>query len=195
MANPAPEPPPDLHAKSLPLEILSTGTVIHRVHATAKNAKFFGWTGNWRFDSPDGSYGTLYAAMSEQACFVETLLRGLNGFVAQSELQMRSFCRFTAVRDIRLVPLYGPHMVGIGATAAVTSNPDYSLCQRWSQALHSNDDVPDGILYKSNYDNDELAVVLFDRAANAIDNGSSTPIMSDIPLLGGILNRYKASIR
>jgi hypothetical protein len=195
MGNPAPEPPLDLGAKSLPLEILSPGAVIHRVHKTAKGAKFFGRSGDWRFDSPHGRYGTLYGGMTEQACFVETLLRGLNGFVARSELEIRSFCRFTVVREIRLARLYGPFMSTIGATAAVSSNPDYSVCQRWSEALHSHGDAPDGIVYKSNYDNDELAIVLFDRAANAIDNGVSTPIMSNIPLLGEILNRYKASIR
>jgi RES domain len=195
MANPAPEPPSDLHLRALPLEILSSGAVVHRIHLTARGPKFFGRTGSWRFDSPDGSYGTLYLGMSAEACFVETLLRGLNGFVAQSELHVRSFCRFAAIRDLRLVRLYGPDMVALGATSGVSANPDYGLCQRWSQALHSHFEAPDGILYKSNYDNDELALVLFDRAHDAIDSGSSTPVMNDHPLLGRILDRYKASIR
>jgi hypothetical protein len=137
----------------------------------------------------------MYAATSERACFVETLLRGPNMFVAQAELETRSFCRLRALRDIRLVRLFGPSMVGIGATGVVASSPDYGLSQRWSQALHAHNDAPDGILYRSNYDNDEFAVVLFDRAASAIDNGTSTPVMSDLALLGAILNRYKASIR
>jgi hypothetical protein len=137
----------------------------------------------------------LYAAKSEHACFVETLLRGLNGYVAKTELEKRAFCRFTVVREIRLVPLYGRHMAVLGATAAVTSNPDYRVSQRWSLAFHSHSGVPDGILYRSTYDNDELALVLFDRAAPAIDSGSSTPMMSDLALLGSILDRYKAAIR
>src|ERR1700680_1119030 len=195
MGDPAPEPPSDLHKRSLPLEILSSGLVIHRVHATAKAAKFFGRSGDWRFDSPDGSYGTLYATKSEHGCFVETLPRGLNGFVAQSELYKRAFCRFTLQREMKVVRLYGPYMSGIGATAAVTSSPDYRLCQRWSQAFYSHTQAPDGILYKCNYDNDELALALFDRAADAIDSGSSTPILNDLALLGSILDRYKASLR
>jgi hypothetical protein len=133
--------------------------------------------------------------MSAEACFAETLLRGLNGFVARSELEIRSLCRFTVVRELRLVRLYGPHIAMLAATAGVSANPDYGLCQRWSRALHSHRERPDGILYKSNYDNDELVSVLFDRARDAIDSGSSTPIMSDPRLLGRILNRYRASIR
>ncbi|SRR6266545_145103 len=195
MGNPAPEPPSDLDTRPLPLEVLPLGSAIHRVHVIARGPKFFGRTGDWRFDSPDRSYGTLYGAKSESACFVETLLRGLDGFVAQSELKKRAFCRFTLTREVRLVRLYGPDMASIGATAAVTSNPDYSLCQRWSRTLFLHRDAPDGIIYRSNYDNDEHAIVLFDRAANAIDGGSSTPIMNDPSLLGSILNRYKASIR
>jgi len=157
--------------------------------------KFFGKTGNWRFDSPNKDYGTLYAAMSEQACFVETLLRGLNSFVAQSELDIRSLCSFRVIREIRLVRAYGPHLNSVGASSVVTSTSDYEVCQRWSQKFHSHPDAPDGILYRSNYDNDELALVLFNRAEAAIDAGSSKPIMSDTGLLGKILNRYKASIR
>jgi hypothetical protein len=195
MAESAPEPPSDIHARSLPLETLPTGTVVYRIHLTGKKAKFFGCTAVWRFDSPERTYGTLYVGMSVDVCCAETLLRGLNGFVAQSELQIRSLCRFTATRNLRVVSLYGPHMMVLGATAGVTANPDYGICQRWSRALHSHGEVPDGILYRSNYDSDELALVLFDRAYDAIDVRSSTPIMNDLSLLGRILNRYRASIR
>jgi hypothetical protein len=137
----------------------------------------------------------LYLGLSAEVCFAETLLRGLNGFVARSELEIRSLCRFTAVRELRLVRLHGPHMTMLAATAGVTANPDYGLCQRWSRALYSQRQGPDGILYRSNYNNDELVSVLFDRARDAIDRGSSTPIMSDVRLLGRTLNRYRASIR
>jgi hypothetical protein len=195
MAHEAPEPPSDIETRPLPLEILSAGTVLFRIHSSVNNPKFFGRSKTWRFDSPDESYGTLYLGMSAEACFAETLLRGLSGFVARSELEIRSLCRFTAVRELRLVRVHGPHIAMLAATAGVAANPDYGLCQRWSRALHSHRQRPDGIIYKSNYDNDELVSVLFDRAHDAIDRGSSSPIMSDVQLLGRILNRYRASIR
>lgn len=190
-----PEPPVDLASRTLPLEILPAGREIFRIHQTSMSGKFFGRQGNWRFDSPNNRFGTLYAGLSEHVCFIETLLRGKGCLVAESELQIRSFCRFTTSRQVRLVQLYGRHLAPLGASAAVTSIPDYSVSMRWSQALHSHRDQPDGILYKSNYDNDEFALVLFCRAENAIDGGISSPLMSDIAKLGNILDRYKASLR
>ena len=150
MADKAPEPPSDIETRSLPLEVLSAGTLLFRIHSSVKSPKFFGRSKAWRFDSPDDSYGTLYLGMSAEACFAETLLRGLNGFVARSELEIRSLCRFTVLRELQLVRLYGPHMMMLAATAGVTANPDYGLCQRWSRALHLHAEASDGILYKSN---------------------------------------------
>ena len=190
-----PEPPNDLQARALPLETIPSGQLLHRLHLTAKGGKFFGRSGKWRFDSPDGSYGTLYGATSEPVCFVETLLRGEDSFVAQSELDIRSFCRFRVIRELRLVSLYGPHMAAISASAAITSSPDYDVSKRWSHEFHSHKDNLDGIIYRANYDNDGMSVVLFERARGSIDDGSSAPVMSDPTLLGNILNRYKASIR
>jgi RES domain len=190
-----PEPPSDLERRRLPLETLGRGQLIHRIHLTAKEPKFFGRTGNWRFDSPDRSFGTLHAALSEQACFVETLLRGSGRFVAQSELEIRSLCRIRVIRDLRLARLHGPYLARLAASAVVTAGPDYALSQRWARAIHAHPDRPDGILYRSNYDNDQFAVVLFDRAAGRIDDGVSTPLLSDLTLLGRILNLYKASVR
>jgi hypothetical protein len=189
-----PEPPADLHSRRLPLQSLSAGATIHRIHLTSRRAKFFGRTATWRFDSPDRSFGTLYAALSEQACFVETILRGSDRLVAQSELDIRSLCRIGLVRDVRVVPLHGEHLAQLSASAVVSAGP-YALSRRWAQAIHSHPEQPDGIVYRSNFDNDQFAVVLFDRATDAIDDGRSAPLMSDLSLLGLILDRYKASMR
>ena len=176
------------------MRLLTAGTTIHRIHLTTRGPKFFGRSATWRFDSPDRTFGTLYAALSEQACFVETILRGSDRFVAQSELDIRSLCRIRLARDVRVVPLHGEHLAQLSASATVSAGP-YALSRRWARALHSHPEKPDGILYRSNFDNDEFAVVLFDRATDALDDGTSAPLMSDPSLLGRILDRYKASIR
>ncbi|HET8676638.1 MAG TPA: RES family NAD+ phosphorylase [Blastocatellia bacterium] len=187
-----PDPPSDLATKALPIETLPNGTAIFRIHRTALRAKFFGRSSDWRFNSPDGSYGTLYAAISPEAAFAETLLRGRGTLIAESELKERSCCTFTITRELRLVRLHGPSMTTIGATAAVTAGP-YAVSQGWSSSFFYHPDVPDGILYRATHD--KLAVALFDRAQDAIGDGVSAPLLSDPTFLGGILDHYGAALK
>lgn len=195
MPSTVPEPPASIHSTPLPFIVKAAGQEFYRIHRTVFGPKYFGRSGDWRFDCPSGSYGTLYAACSENGCFVETLLRGLNSLVAESELRSRSLCRFKVLVDLRLVCLHGPQMSMIGANASVSATPDYTIPQMWSHALYSHPEAPDGILYRSNYDNDEHVLVLFERAASKIDDGITTPIMADPIRLGKILDHYKAALR
>jgi hypothetical protein len=189
-----PDPPGDLSSRKLPIHRINTGRKLFRVHKSAYGAKFFGRSGNWRFDDPMSSYGTLYAALTPYAAFAETLPRGTGTLVATPELAVRSLCSFTTVRTIRLAPLYGRHLAAVEANAAVTSGP-YECSQQWSRALHERPDRPDGIAYRASHDNDELAVVIFERAAAAIDDGSSTELLADPRLLGEMLDHYRAALR
>ncbi|WLC16653.1 RES family NAD+ phosphorylase [Bradyrhizobium diazoefficiens] len=192
MLSPTNMPPADLNERRLPVEEIPAGEAFFRMHRTALGAKFFGRTG-WRFDSPGRAFGTLYAARTAEIAFAETLLRGQRPIVAESELHIRSFCEFRLQRVVRLVKLHGPSLIAIGATAAVTSG-SYDVSQAWAQALHDHPDQPDGILYRSARDNDRFALALFERAAAALDLGTSTPVMADPARLGGILDHYSASL-
>jgi hypothetical protein len=187
-------PPADLGTRSLPVDTFAPGEVFYRIHRTTLGAKFFGRTGQWRFDSPSLVFGTLYAATSAEIAFAETLLRGQSTLVSEDELRIRSLCRFTLVKPLRLVKLHGPSMVSIGASAAVTSG-SYGLSQAWAQALHDHGDLPDGILYRSTTDNDRVAVAIFERADGALGHGASTPLLDDPVRLGAMLDRYGASLR
>jgi hypothetical protein len=189
-----PEPPIDLPSRALPLRTLPRSDALYRVHQTHLNAKHFGRSGDWRFDAPDASYGTLYAGLVPEVSFAETLLRGA-GHVTQSEIELRSLCRFLVPRSLRLVRMFGPYMIRIGANASVTSGVDCSCSKRWSRALYNHPARPDGILYRATHDNNQFTVALFDRAGNALDAGTTAPLLSDLVLLGRILERYKASIR
>jgi RES domain len=194
MPHAPPEPPIDLPARALPLRTLPKSDALYRVHQMHLSAKHFGRSGDWRFDAPDASYGTLYAGLLPEVSFAETLLRGA-GHVAQSEIARRSLCRFLVLRPLRLVRMFGPYMIRIRANAGVTSGVDHGCSQRWSRALYNHSARPDGIIYRATHDNDQLAAVLFDRAGNALDAGTTAPVLSDLVLLGRILERYKASIR
>jgi len=186
-------PPADLGKRRLPLEEISMGSVLFRVHQTKFGAKFFGRSAGWRFDSPGRAFGTLYAATSEEIAFAETLLRGQHPLVAESDLRVRSFCEFTLLRPVRLVKLHGPSMITIGASAAVSAG-SYDVSQAWAQALHDHADQPDGILYRSTRDNDRVALVLFERSEAALDAGGTAPILADPVRLGRILDHYGASL-
>jgi hypothetical protein len=119
-----PEPPVDLPSRALPLRTQPKSDALYRVHQSHLNAKHFGRSGDWRFDAPDASYGTLYAGLIPEVSFAETLLRG-GSYVAQSEMELRSLCRFLVLRSLRLVRMFGPYMISIGANASVTSGVDY----------------------------------------------------------------------
>jgi RES domain len=194
MIDAAPEPPGDLSTRELPIVAIPALSNLFRIHKSANNAKYFGRSASWRFDDPRSTYGTLYAGMLPRVAFAETLLRGQGSLVAVAELALRSLCRFTAARAINLVPLHGRHLIAMGATASVSSGP-YAVAQRWSRALHDHPDRPDGIVYRATHDNDELAVVMFERAFEAIDVGESQQLLADSALLGGMLNHYRAALR
>jgi hypothetical protein len=194
MADSPPEPPADLSGHKLPVFEIAAGGSLFRIHQSTNGAKYFGRSARWRFDDPETSYGTLYAGLKPHVAFAETLLRSRGSLVAIPELARRSLCRFTAVRTIRLVPLHGRHLAAIGANASVASGP-YAVAQRWSRALHDHADDPDGIVYRATHDNDEFAVVIFERSDAAIDAGESQELLTDTVLLGHILDHYQAAIR
>jgi hypothetical protein len=189
-----PDHPSDLDKRPLPLETVGAGRELFGIHLTTLTPKFFGQSGTWRFDAPDKSFGTLYAALTPEAAFAEALFRGPGSVVSQTEIEIRSLCRLTLTRVLRLVRLHGPSLSRLGATAAVTSGP-YATSQRWSRALHSHPESPDGILYRATHDNDQFSVAIFHRAEGGIDCGTTAPLLSDANLLGQILDHYGASLR
>ena len=187
-------PPADLASRPLPIQIIDRHSKIYRIHQTALSAKFFGASGNWRFDDPNKSYGTLYAGLSPEIAFAETLLRGKGMFVAEAELKLRSLCAFTIREELRLVELHGKRMFKIDANASVSSGMPYDASQAWSSAFHQHPDAPDGIDYRGTRDNSQFALVLFDRAKNKIDDGASFPLMQDKTALGMLFDRYEAGL-
>ena len=187
-------PPSDLALRALPIQILDRHTKIFRIHRTALGAKFFGASADWRFDDPNKSYGTLYAGLTPEIAFAETLLRGKGTLIAEAELKLRSLCTFTVRDDIRLVELHGKRMFKIDANANVTSGLPYNASQAWSSAFHHHPDAPDGIVYRGTRDNSQFALVLFDRAKHKIDDGASFPLMQDKTALGVLLDRYEAGL-
>jgi hypothetical protein len=123
-----------------------------------------------RFDAPGGEFRVCYLALSPEAAFAETFLRNPGRrLLDQSTVEQRSLSELATTRPLAVARLFGPELARLGATAEVTHGPDYENARRWSSALWLHPMAPDGILYKSRHDDDELCLALFDRHDDALE--------------------------
>jgi hypothetical protein len=81
----------------------------------------------------------------------------------------------------------------LGATAAVSSGT-YDVSQPWSRALYTHPAAVDGIVYRSNHDNGELCVALFDRCRDRLTEGATNELLADRAALGRLLDAYKVGL-
>lgn len=192
----APEPPADLHARRLALRTLAAGTLLWRIHDLRREPVWYGPAPGapptHRFDAPDGEFHVCYLGLSPAASFAETFLRNPGyRLVDASTLATRSLTPLVTTRHLRVVRFHGPEAARIGATAEVAHARDYPLARRWSHALWSHPKAPDGILYRSRHDDDEVCLALFDRAGEVLSEaGPPRPLLyhSELPIL---LRRYR----
>jgi hypothetical protein len=66
--------------------------------------------------------------------------------------------------------------------------------RQWSRAIYDHPTAPDGIAYRSNHDNGELCVALFERASARLGAAGSQPIMTNRSRLAALLARYKVGL-
>ena len=174
-ADALPEPPVDIATRKLPLVERPPGTRYVRIHRAADGPVWFGWNpgaGQFRpptnrFDAPDRSFGVLYAAVTRDGSFAETVGRKPDTFRANDELSGLAMTTLALTKALRLVDLHGGAAVGaLGATGVVGVGPQ-SLARRWSKVLHAHPEMPDGIEYRCRHNSDEIAVALFDRVEEA----------------------------
>ena len=189
-----PLPPADFAIRGLPIERISAGEVVLRIHRTALGALHFGKSGANRFDDPQQVYGVCYVARTLEGAFAETCLRAVGTqFVATAFLKARSFTIIEAVKDLQLVKVHGPGLARLGATSVVTGG-DHAISQAWSRAIHDHPSAPDGLLYRANYDNGEICAALFERCRNRLKLGPSEPLLSNRVCLAALLDRYKVGL-
>jgi hypothetical protein len=187
-------PPADFATRDLPIETVAAGSVFLRIHRTDLGPIHFGTSGDNRFDDPDGQYGVLYAAHSLEGAFAETCLREVGAtLVPMMRLALRSVTRVEVTAELRLVALHGLGLARLGATAAVTSGM-YDASQAWSRAIHDHPSAVDGMIYRSNHDNGELCVALFDCCHPRLAARATEPRISDRARLAALLDRYKIGL-
>jgi len=109
-----------------------------------------------------------------------------------SRLAERSATELVVTVELGLAELHGPGLAGVGSTAVTSST--YEVSQPWSHAIHSHPANVDGIVYRSNHDNGELCVALFDRCRDRLRPGSRTGLMADRAALAELLDRYRIGL-
>jgi len=159
-----PGPPPDIRNKKI--TITEFNDRLFRTHVIDRSPIYFGRTGQHRFDSPDGSYGVLYAGRDEYCAFIETFARTAGSTtITTTELRNRCLAVLKAARTLRLVDLtqFGT-LVRLGAEARLFSG-DHATSQAWSKAFYDHPYKVDGLLYPSRLDPARHALALFEGRA------------------------------
>ena len=154
----------------------------------AHDLLYFGRSSAGRFYGPGGEYGTLYAALDPRGAFLETFARDVGlRVVSRAALAENVLVRLPVGTTLGLVDLTGAGARRIGADARLTTG-DYRVAQRWSLALWEHPQRPDGIYWRSRFDDDRFAVALFDRAGAGVepeivgmwDSPAVTVLLADI---------------
>lgn len=147
-----------------------------------------------RFDAPSGEYQVHYSAYHFAGAFVEALLRQEQPpILAWSDIVQRELFGLRLTRAIRVMPMFGHHLVQLRAKAAVASGP-YAVSRQWSLALSqwSNPDGPlDGLLYPSRHNDSETCLALFSRAATVIEVVSTENLGTRRDELLALRRRYR----
>jgi hypothetical protein len=184
--------------------VIAPGTPLRRVHSRAYHPHFFGppppkhgdpWPNpRNRFDDPLGEYGVCYLGLTDEAAFVETVLRDQYlPHVSESELAEVCLADGEATRELRLARFLGWGLQRMHTNAASVHAP-YDITQAWSRAIWAHPDGVDGIAYRSGYDDDHRCVALFDRASTALRVAPGPSILALPHRLGPLLDLYDIAL-
>src|SRR5277367_1230089 len=159
-----PGPPPDIHARKI--TVIDFHDRMFRTHGINRNPVYFGRGGQHRFDSPDGSYGVLYAGCDEYCAFIETFARAAGAAtITTTELKGRCLAELKGTRTLRLLDLtQSGTLVRLGADSRLFSG-DHAISRAWSKALYEHPLKIDGLLYPSRLDPARHALALFEGHA------------------------------
>ena len=145
-----------------------TEAVVHRVAALAYAAKepAFRATGKYRFDDPTKGFSTLYCAREFGTCFSETLLRGGGLMVSRAEYDNKAAVLLLLdVQHLVLVDMFTTAaLMSLDLDLSIVAGSSYLDTQQLGTLTYHHGSKPHGIVYRSRYDPDQPAMVLFNRA-------------------------------
>lgn len=167
---PAPQPPADIAARDPEIVVLPLGEKLHRFYTAAYQPIHFDKTRGGRLNSPNGSYGVMYASKEIYGAFAETFLRHPGKTLLElAFVKSKGHVILEATREMQFIKLAGKGLAKLGATAEVVHGGlPYDTPQAWSAALHAHPREVDGIAYNARHDDEQLCYAIFERAASAI---------------------------
>ncbi|SPF54808.1 RES domain protein [Candidatus Sulfopaludibacter sp. SbA4] len=188
-----PEPSKRFHAITLPIS--GTDRDWYRSHSTRHGAIYFGRNRAYRFDAPDGEYGVLYAGADRHVAFIESFqIAGIHPAVAESKLKEHSLSRIRIHGSVRLVNLAeSGALTRIGGDARIFT-ASYSISQRWSRAIQTHPEQPDGILYRPRHDPARLAAAFFDAIAHEVTAETLGGWLDQRTALAEVLDTYGVAL-
>jgi hypothetical protein len=192
-----PEPPADLASRDPLLADVPVGVILSRLHARGKSPLFFGRTGGNRFDSPDHTYGVLYAGLDEYCSFIETYgqTTGIRT-VTETALEGRHLAHLELLRPIKLLDLSNSGgLARLGADSRLFSG-SHAIAQRWSAALRDHPTKPNGILYPARHDAARNACAIYECPSSVFKLHAKGSLLEHqhAALLGAILDCYGFAI-
>src|SRR6266436_4374167 len=112
-----PDPPADLNSRR-PRVVAIDGAIFYRFYSRGREPIFFDRSSGGRLNSPDGSFGALYAAQNLRGAFAETFLRSPGRrLLPQDLIDKKGRVRLRSKRRLQLVELYGRGLAVLGTTA------------------------------------------------------------------------------
>ena len=166
-----------------------------RVHQTGKGAVFFGRSGRNRWDSPDKSYGVMYAGETWQAAFMESVLHDPSTkTVLHSQLLKRSMALLRTTTPLRLVDISdGLVLRALELTESETKAIPYEKPQWISKAIYTAGWNVHGIRYTSRLDSKLGCLALFDCPDDMLAVHDLEPLVAPANqgMVRSILSQYQ----
>lgn len=191
-----PLPPIGINTCSPRSTTIKDATIFYRFYTRGKDPIYFDRSKKGRLNSPDGSFGVLYAAKRMRGAFAETFLREPERtLLAVDFIEKKALVFLRPRRALHLANLHGPGLAVLGATAEITSTTQpYDEPQAWSAALHNHPGMFDGIAYRARHDNDEVCYAFFDRSACALTEVNREDMLLKANWFGSLLQHYSVGI-
>jgi RES domain len=197
-------PPANFNRLQLATLAVDAAALVRLARANPATHIDFRRSAQFRFDSPDRSFGVLYAAFDLTTAFLETVLRNKPQAVRVGEPVILDYAEVDARRvvtlqpaasakPLKLIKLYDEGLVAAKTDNSISSVDDYPTTQRWSKAFHDHPLAADGVVYMSRYIGSRRSVALFDRCADAIGIESITNLLTH-PEFAEILDTYGLGI-
>jgi RES domain len=164
----------------------------------------FRTSAEYRFDSPDASFGVLYCAYTLETAFAESELRDnprKKGYIdnvpmSGSRLKARRVIQLgktPGVTTLKLIQLYGAGLAAARTDNRIAAVNDYTTTNLWAKAFESHPIKADGLIYMSKYTGTGKSIALFDRCAAKVTVSEVTPLLLH-PEFAKLSDKFKLSI-